>query len=60
MSPTLADAAAKRAGLGADATLAMLARYALGRLAGWPHMAAVEAARPTPGHPRQTNGGDNQ
>lgn len=60
VSPTLADAAARRAGsLGADATLAMLARYALARLAGWPDSAAREVARRTPGHPRQGVGADD-
>lgn len=49
VSPTLAAAAARRAdGLGSDAGLADLARYALARLAGWPHTAALDAARRAP------------
>jgi hypothetical protein len=46
VSPTLADAAARRApGLPDGAGLSALARYALARLAGWPHTAALDAAR---------------
>jgi hypothetical protein len=46
VSPTLADAAARRApGLPDGAGLSALARYALARLAGWPHSAALDAAR---------------
>ena len=55
VSSDLAAAAARRApGLPEDAGLAVLARYALARLAGWPHSAALNAAR---GRARQDQGG---
>lgn len=55
----LADAAARRAGADLDgAGLAALARYALARLAGWPHTAAVTAARTT--RPPTSTSGDGQ
>lgn len=41
----LADAAARRADLPEDTTLAVLARFALARLAGWPNDAALAVAR---------------
>ena len=53
-SDTLTDAAAKRApGLTDADGLAALARYALARLAGWPHSAALDAARVRPGRARR-------
>lgn len=58
VSPDLADAARRRApGLADSDGLAVLARYAMARLAGWPHSAALDAAKRGRGRPPQVEAG---